>query len=276
MNRSCVKQDDSNMKGGEVMNCKDVAGLSPLFLDAELMPDVAIEVEAHLATCSTCQRLLAEYRREQQILQSLPLVAPPPTWRAELLEKVSNSKRRREKPAWQYFVPRLGSLAAALLVMLLVSNLYVFPSYLAGLPDDPMQQMRMLAGLGEIADAQQSEPTGNPEVSGNPEADSKTEAIMQAASSEDLEVTTEAAPSEDPEATKEADPAEEIGIMGFEASSDDVEAKYFGLRGATSPSNDLQKRWWLWSSGISIVVWLAGAGYYYYRYYQRFREQTEL
>lgn len=254
------------------MNCKDVAGLLPLFLDAELMPDVAIEVEAHLATCSTCQRLLAEYRREQQILQSLPLVAPPPTWRAELLEKVNNSKRRREKkPAWQYFVPRLGSLAAALLVVLLVSNMYVFPSYFAGLPDDSMQQMRMLVGQAEP-----SEPIGNPEASGNPKVDSNPEAIIQATSSEDPEATTEAAPPEDPEATKEADPAKEIGIMGFKVASDDGDVKYSALRGVPSPGNDLQKRWWLWSSGISIVVWLAGAGYYYYRYYQRFREQTEL
>ncbi|HBR31770.1 MAG TPA: hypothetical protein DD733_06770, partial [Clostridiales bacterium] len=36
------------------MNCKDVVELLPLFLDAELEPNLAADVEAHLATCSSC------------------------------------------------------------------------------------------------------------------------------------------------------------------------------------------------------------------------------
>lgn len=267
MSHSCVKQDDSNMKGGEVMNCKDMAELLPLFVDAELAPDVTIEVEAHLASCSTCQQLLAEYSRDQQILQSLPLVAPPPTWRAELLEKINSGKRRREKPAWQYFVPRLGSLAAALLVVLLVSNLYVLPSYLVGQPDDSMKQMRMLAGPGEIEGVKQIEPDGSPT-----EANANPGVAIQAASSENPEAGIEAAPSGNQEVITEAEPPDEIGIMGFKSTADQVDA----LKYSTLSYQDLQKRWWLWSSGISIVVWLVGAGYYYYRYRQRLLEQTEL
>lgn len=266
MSRSCVKQDDSNMKGGEVMNCKDVAELLPLFLDTELEPDIVAEVGVHLATCSTCQQLLQDYRREQQILQSLPLVAPSPTWRAELLDKVSNNRRRDKQPAWRFFVPRLGSLAAALLVVLLVSNLYVFPSYVAkGRPDDDMQRMAVLTGPRGIN-------PGQSETSGGPEA------TMEADPPEET-YAAQSATDGDPEAIMEADPPEEIGIMGFtgkaKTTADAVDTNITLMQLAAPPANDLQRRWWLWSSGLSIVIWLAGAGYYYYRYRRRLRELTE-
>lgn len=235
MSHSYVKRDDSNTKGGEVMNCKDVAELLPLFLDAELGPEAADQVGAHLATCSACQEILAEYRREQQILQSLPLVAPPSTWRAELLAKVSSSKPRREQPAWRFFVPRLASLAAALLVVLMVSNLYVFPTYWARPDDDSQQRMMIMAVPGEFKDNEQLEPAG------------------------------------DPKGVIEADPPENVGINDSKS-----EVEPYGLMGSiAAPTNNLQRRWWLWSSGISIVIWLAGAGYFYYNYRRRLQEQLD-
>lgn len=236
MSRSYVKRDDSNTKGGEVMNCKDVAELLPLFIDAELEPEAAAEVEAHLTTCAACQEILAEYRREQQILQSLPLVAPPPTWRAELLEKVNKSKPRWEQPAWRFFVPRLASLAAALLVVLMVSNLYVLPTYWARADNEPQQRMGILAAPGEL--------NNEPLLKG----DDNLEGVAQ------------------------ADPPSETEAKGSES-----EADLFSLQRvvAAAPANNLQRRWWLWSSGISIVIWLAGAGYFYYNYRRRLQEQLD-
>lgn len=269
MSLFCVRQDDSNMKGGEVMNCKDVAELLPLYMDAELAPDTTSAVEAHLATCSDCQGLLAEYCRTQSILQSLPLVAPPPTWRAELLEKVSG-KRRRALSAWRFFVPRLGSLAAALLVILLVGNLYIFPSYVAqGRHDGLLRGMGALAGAPEMEDNKQQEPEVTNEAtlyssSAEPEDDKpqKPYAGLKAAD-------TEARP-----------PEEETGIMVFQATADELAGKRAGPEeaavAAASPSNDLQKRWWLWSFAMGIVIWVAGAGYCYYRYQHHLRELTDL
>lgn len=222
------------------MNCKDVVELLPLFLDAELTPDELTEVEAHLATCSNCQELLAEYRREQQILQSLPLVAPPPTWRAELLAKVSANERRRERPAWRYFANRLGTLAAALLLVVLLSNLYVVPHYLSD---------------------SSSPDSSSPEVYGKLMVDEITE-------------------NPDPDAGQEAADLEKINITAFAPEADSKsrgdEAPMFRTFGAAAASdNALQRRWWFWSSGISVVVWIAAAGYYYYRYRQGLQEQTD-
>lgn len=227
MSHSYVKRDDSNTKGGEVMKCKDVAGLLPLFLDTELEPEVAAQVADHLTTCSACQEILAEYKREQQILQSLPLVAPPPTWRAELLAKVSRNQHRREQPVWRFFVPRLASLAAALLMVLLVSNLYIFPHYLV--ISDDSQRIGILAAPGNL------------ELDGTPEA------II------------------------EADPPDNMNIRGLESKKEQLPVARYGA----APTDNLQRRWWLWSSGISIVIWLAGAGYFYYSYRRRLQKQFD-
>lgn len=210
------------------MFCKDVVELLPLFLDTALTPEESTAVEAHLATCSTCQELLAEYRREQQILQSLPLVAPPPSWRAELLAKVNADKGRREKPAWRYFATRLGSLAAALLLVVLFSNLYVVPHYLLDSSPELYGRIKM------------SETTTSQEL-----MDQKVGIMAVSPEVEDAE-------SRDKDATT------------FEAA---------GLTAA--PGNAMQRRWWFWSSGISVAVWIAAAGYYYYRYRRGLQEQPD-
>ncbi|HBK86699.1 MAG TPA: hypothetical protein DDZ53_11790 [Firmicutes bacterium] len=215
------------------MNCKDVVELLPLFLDAELEPNLAADVEAHLATCSSCQQLLQDFKREQQILRSLPSVEPPPAWRAELLAQVGVTKRRA-KPAWQYFVPRLGSLAAALVVMLLVSNLLVFPTYFRPKDKDmPGESPKLMMSAPQ--NTEEAPAANEPALS----------ALFTAGAMKSRE--------------------------NIAADADDTEVMAL----AEAPTDNLQMRWWIWSSSLGIVIWLSGAGYYYYRYRRLLREQTE-
>ena len=226
------------------MNCRDVAELLPLFLDEELAPDEMNKVATHLTTCSSCQQTLAEYRREQQILRSLPPVAPPLNWRAELMERVRNCKPQRRPSALKFLVPRLGSLAAALLVVLLVTNLYVFPTYVLDTYQEPPREMRMTS-------------TGQQEV------------IFGAP------VEPDDAPDGSPESSLEDGDSQMIaGFMSLK-TADDLTKQDTALSLAAFSANELQRRWWLWSSSLCMVIWLAGAGYYYYHYRRRLHEQTD-
>jgi len=212
--------------GGEVMNCREVADLLPLFLDEELAPDEMKEVSNHLSVCSSCRQLLAEFKREQQILRSLPPVAPPPTWRAELLKRVKNQRR---PSAIRFFVPRLGSLAAALLVVLLMTNLYVFPSYVLNRHHGAPPEYRIAV-------------SENPEVANDP--------------------------SEPDGAQTNPETTEKLQFFDLNQKADDL------VRLTATSDNSLQRRWWLWSSSLCLVMWLTGAGYYYYQY-RRLQEQID-
>ena len=87
------------------MNCEEVARLLPLFLDDKLADYDKTSVKEHLATCADCRLLLADLRQEQELLRSLPQVAPPPTWRADLFNKIALAQARAKGPA---ISPRLG------------------------------------------------------------------------------------------------------------------------------------------------------------------------
>lgn len=109
------------------MSCEAIETLLAIYIDDALTPIESCQVEEHLRACQSCQSLLAKLRANQAGLKSLPLVAPPSHFREELLRRVV-SEGKRKKPALQYLLPRIGSLAAALLVVLLTSNLYLFPA----------------------------------------------------------------------------------------------------------------------------------------------------
>ncbi|NLW16777.1 MAG: hypothetical protein GX033_03870 [Firmicutes bacterium] len=216
------------------MSCKDVAKLLPLFLDEELTAKERERVTTHLATCANCQQLLDAYRRDQEILRSLSPVEPPPNWRAQLMDRVNGTSKKgqRQFPAWKFFVPRLGSLAAALLVVLLVTNIYIFPSYLAEhLEEEPLPEMR----------------------------------IMSSTEQENHGVPAE------PDTASKDDPPTEIAIAGWTAADLQKDARSL----ATNPADQLQKRWWFWSSTLGVFIWLTAAAYYYYRYRRILKEQTD-
>ena len=108
------------------MSCNRVRNSLALFLDDMLDSAEKQTLEEHLTTCAACREELAQLRRDRSLLQALPLVSPPPAFRAELLKKV-HAEKPRKRAAWRYFAPRLASLAAVLMVVLLVGNIYLFP-----------------------------------------------------------------------------------------------------------------------------------------------------
>lgn len=109
------------------MSCQTIEELLALYLDDALTPTERQRVEQHLADCSDCRDTLAELRQMQLDLRALPLPPLPANFRDDLLQRVA--KQPRKQPVWRFLAPRLGSLAASLLVVLLVSNLYLFPHY---------------------------------------------------------------------------------------------------------------------------------------------------
>lgn len=109
------------------MSCEAMEPLIALYIDDALTPRESGLVEEHLRDCPSCQSLLAELRANQAELKSFPRLNLPSHFREELLRKVATMGKNR-KPVFRYLLPRLGSLAAALMVVLLTSNLYLFPA----------------------------------------------------------------------------------------------------------------------------------------------------
>ncbi|MBF6590588.1 MAG: zf-HC2 domain-containing protein [Ktedonobacterales bacterium] len=66
------------------MNCERAEEHLSAFLDHALDSQSHSDVQAHLAQCSRCQAILDEYRANDQLLVTLPRVAPPAALRARL------------------------------------------------------------------------------------------------------------------------------------------------------------------------------------------------
>lgn len=115
------------------MSCKATESLLALYVDDALTPVESQQIENHLATCSACSSLMAELREDRFRLRSLPIVLPPSGFREGLLRKTVLVAPRKQSVV-RYLVPRLSSLAAALMVVLLASNLYLFPLVHSGQP----------------------------------------------------------------------------------------------------------------------------------------------
>lgn len=249
MSYPSVKADRYNMKGGEVMHCKDLEERLSLYLDAELEVDEATAIEAHLTTCADCRALLAEYRQDQQVLRSLPLVAPLPGWRAELLHKLDSSRSRSRRPTWRHYTARLGSLAAALLIVVLFSNLYLVPTHV--LPRNTALRGREQIVLEGPDDAA-------------PMLQGMGDALKEQHHNEQLEIEE---PAEERRAGTPSDPSQEVAAQP-ESQEETMMVQATGLMAAELPLDPLQQRWWLWTIALSLLVWMAAAGYYYYRYRQ--------
>lgn len=58
------------------MDCRQIRGLLPAYLDGELSDATRAEIEAHLADCPSCRRVANDYRRDMQVLSYQLGVAP--------------------------------------------------------------------------------------------------------------------------------------------------------------------------------------------------------
>jgi len=60
------------------MNCEEVSRRLSAYLDGELPPAEAEQVERHLRDCPACGREYAELRQAAELLAGLPQETPPP------------------------------------------------------------------------------------------------------------------------------------------------------------------------------------------------------
>ena len=127
-----------------MMNHADVLDLADLYALDALPPDVALDVEAHLAECAECRAAVESAWEVAKLLrQAVPVVDPPPGLRARLLEiaradvpapvpvqsargnePVNEPVREPREPRGDWVPPRWLSLAALvpLLLGLFVTN----------------------------------------------------------------------------------------------------------------------------------------------------------
>jgi anti-sigma factor RsiW len=109
------------------MNCGQVKRLLPSSLDEELSGRVREQIASHLASCPACRVELEELRADMGLLEQVgtPEVSP------FLVTRVMAEVRARERPAGQGFRRVVGSLAAALAVVVSIGAGVFFGSGLA-------------------------------------------------------------------------------------------------------------------------------------------------
>ncbi len=193
------------------MSCNEILDLLPLYLDDVLTPDEISQVDSHLISCESCRTMLELLREDQAALRSQPEVQVPSSFRRDLMARIEAEERpikqaNKNKNAWRYFVPRFSSLAAALLLIVLTTNLYFVPEYI---------EQRSVA---------QDAPPG-------------------------------------------------VGIM---SEGPDAQPENFAVKGTGDAQLTRVKEWpqrdplitqaWIWSTGLSIVVFSGAAGFWIYRY----------
>jgi anti-sigma factor RsiW len=114
------------------MSCERPLSQLYLYLDGELAPPEANEIAQHLRTCRTCQAEVAVHHRLQGLLRT-PLPedeVPEPLWTAIhqcLVQEVRTTAPQPARRAWHRLWLSLGSLAALLLVALVI-RLWLTPA----------------------------------------------------------------------------------------------------------------------------------------------------
>ena len=77
-------------------DCETTRDAAQAYLDGELCASERERVEAHLAGCSACRRLVARYRRLFAALDEPAVPEPPPTLVGAVMARVAASRARRE------------------------------------------------------------------------------------------------------------------------------------------------------------------------------------
>ena len=224
------------------MSCETIEAKLALYVDNALTPVESQEVDAHLVSCPACNSLLMELRRDRASLQALPAILPPAGFRSELLRKAALIRPQRLSVI-RYLAPRLSSLAAAIMLMLLASNLYVFPHFWPGQPMADESQPRIMLRSPGAPDA------GTLQISGagatDPDASAKRgEGTAEQTDNSKIENTT----TGEGQVSIQAAPSQQQFSTLAEAAEDD--------------GPDL----WLWSSLAGVGLFGLGTGFFMYRY----------
>lgn len=118
------------------MKCNEICDKLSLYIDNELNDEEMQEMEEHFKSCENCQKELKEYKNLISLLQSLPEEEPPDGYckrlHNKLLEKSPQLKAKKaskiisiNRSKWMKY----GSIAAALVLVLLVANMNNISNY---------------------------------------------------------------------------------------------------------------------------------------------------
>ncbi|MGI6358751.1 MAG: anti-sigma factor family protein [Bacillota bacterium] len=243
------------------MSCVKIRNLLALYVDDALTPVEAKQVEQHLENCADCRMLLSGLRDDQRLLSSLPMVSPPAGFRDELLRRVALGSQRKPT-AIRYLLPRLSTLAAAIVITVLASNLYLFPTVWHGQPAaDDASPMSILSQAPESAQPAAGEevPFGISSLTQEAQPQAEPDGLPEAPPS-DRSATDRAGN------TEMGQPVE--GEPGFEATSVDGEGKLM-FAGQSSPAlvgTGQERARWLWSGAVGLGLFGIGTGWFAYRY----------
>jgi hypothetical protein len=124
---------DNDMNDMTEMTCEQAEDELSGYLDDVLDPKLRQRVAAHLTSCARCQEILADFRRNDEMLRALPFLEPP----AGMREQFFNSPRylhlaRARERQRSYARPLMAALvAAAMLVVALGGALLIRQGFLA-------------------------------------------------------------------------------------------------------------------------------------------------
>jgi anti-sigma factor RsiW len=98
------------------MNCERIENQLIAYLDGKAKPAERRQVESHLAECAACRQRVDEFRLVARLLDELPVVAPSPSFDAELRARVAAEPQRASLWGWMMPSPQFAFAVTALLV----------------------------------------------------------------------------------------------------------------------------------------------------------------
>jgi len=133
------------------MRCRRARDLMPARLDGELSREELVEVEEHLAWCSTCRAEWQKIRAVDQLFKSAPARSAPTHLRTQIMTRIDRREQARRAIAGGLALA-LGATAVALLTAIpialgLLENLGIAPALLIGGVGTATQLLTLLDAL---------------------------------------------------------------------------------------------------------------------------------
>jgi anti-sigma factor RsiW len=125
------------------MSCERIENRILSYIDGRLKESERQDVEKHLASCSTCQLRVEEFRAVSGLLDELPIIEPSPAFDARVHALVAAEPVKQSWWAWLHVSPRVAFAAS----MLLLATLWL------GFRQHP-QQALPFGGNSQVADEQ--------------------------------------------------------------------------------------------------------------------------
>ena len=108
------------------MTCERAEDELSGYLDDVLDPQLRRSVEAHLVTCDRCQTILADFRRNDELIKALPFIEPPADMRERFFNSPRYQKLARANTRRGIITPLTAALAAAAMLVLTLGGALLF------------------------------------------------------------------------------------------------------------------------------------------------------